>query len=332
MSCDEALEAISAALDGELSPGERAKLSEHLLQCEHCRRIAEDFRVLTELLEDSEVPAPEGLAASVCAAAAREAQEAPVPHRRRPYLSAVAALALCIGLGGVSLFVFGQGQKEQNLAAGTAMYQAGSAAGEPYNYDAADENIDGDNGSCPEAPMEKSMSNGAGEPLPAPRNTFDVSGDACVESAEGSGPSADLRTDGLLPGAPAPLSFRNEQVIRVTWGATPSAPSARILGSTQSLADFTARFPEDDLTRLPESYDGDYFSTGRLLAVVVEAGSGSVSHSIAAQGLHRDQVEIVRAVPEVGTDDMAAWLLLAEVDTPFEDGDTLSVVFTDVGS
>ena len=39
------------------------------------------------------------------------------------------------------------------------------------------------------------------------------------------------------------------------------------------------------------------------------------------------RVTVLRQVPEEGTCDMAAWLILAEVDSSFRDGDTLWVVF-----
>lgn len=102
MTCEEALLAISAALDGELSPRERAKLSEHLMQCESCRVLAEDLRVLTDALEGSSREPPTGLAEAVRAAVAAEPPAVHAPNRRRPpYLRSLAAmLALCVGLGG----------------------------------------------------------------------------------------------------------------------------------------------------------------------------------------------------------------------------------------
>jgi len=124
--------------------------------------------------------------------------------------------------------------------------------------------------------------------------------------------------------------FANEQALRVTYGATPQAPSARILGSVESLEGFAAQFPEDDLEDALGAYDAGFFTKNRLLAIVVEANSGSVSFTIASQGLRREEVELVRAVPETGTDDMAAWLVLAEVDSMFNDGNTLRVVFRDL--
>lgn len=177
MTCEEALLAISAALDGELPPVERARLSEHLMQCGSCRELAEDLRVLTGALEDSDREPPAGLSESVRKAVAEEPQAVPVPKKRRPpYLRSLAALlALCIGLGGIGLFVSGQGGGNTGSAAGSAapaLYQAAPRAMEKsagcdglddcdgaVGYSAAE-------GSGPaEAPMEESD---AEVPQPAP--------------------------------------------------------------------------------------------------------------------------------------------------------------------
>ncbi|MGO5023768.1 anti-sigma factor family protein [Lawsonibacter sp. LCP25S3_G6] len=120
-------------------------------------------------------------------------------------------------------------------------------------------------------------------------------------------------------------SFQNEQYLSVTYGATPQAPSAVILGSVQSLTDYLAAFPEDDLTAVAESYDAAYFETGRLLAVVVETGSGSNSFTLAEDGLDAEQVVLEENRPQEGTCDMAAWLIVAEVGTEFSEGETLEV-------
>ena len=59
-------------------------------------------------------------------------------------------------------------------------------------------------------------------------------------------------------------------------------------------------------------YDDNWFSSHKLLVVVLEEGSGSVSHTVAeVNGLG---VTIQREIPEVGTCDMAEWHILIEVD------------------
>lgn len=125
MNCDEALLAISAALDGELLPREQAELSAHLLSCPACREVAEDLRALNDLLQDSELDPPAELAASIREAVAAQAPPAP-KKRRPPYLRAVAAmLALCLLLGGVGLFSSGGTNKSSGPdEAAPAMFKA----------------------------------------------------------------------------------------------------------------------------------------------------------------------------------------------------------------
>lgn len=120
-------------------------------------------------------------------------------------------------------------------------------------------------------------------------------------------------------------SFQNEQYLSVTYGATPQAPSAMILGSVQSLTDYLAAFSEDDLSAVSQAYDETYFASGRLLAVLVETGSGSNSFTLPEDGLSDEQVILEENRPQVGTCDMAAWLIVAEVGTEFSDGQELEV-------
>lgn len=222
MSCEEALLAISAALDGELPPMERARLSEHLVQCESCRELAEDLRALTDALEDSDREPPAGLAQSVRAAVAKEARQ----KRRPPYLRAMAAmLALCVGLGAISLFVSGRGGGESGSAgngAAPALYQAPQASqAAPRNMeksaavnDGLDGNSDGavsysaiEDGDPAEAPMEAADAEApelapAGAPMPssapAPQaavGTYNYGGaqeaDAPAGGSDGAGPTSD---------------------------------------------------------------------------------------------------------------------------------------------
>ena len=111
------------------------------------------------------------------------------------------------------------------------------------------------------------------------------------------------------------------------------------MGSTESLAAYLSQFgtdswteqgtpvPNAELETLKELCTEEFFQTRRLLCVVVVSGSGSNRYELAPQGLYRDSVTILATIPEVGTCDMAAWLLVAEVDTLFDDGDTLEIEF-----
>lgn len=220
MTCEEALLAISAALDGELSPRERAKLSEHLMQCESCRVLAEDLRVLTDALEDSDREPPAGLAESVRKAVEEEPQPVPAPKKRRPpYLRSLAAMvALCVGLGGIGLFASrGMGIKDGSAGgAAPALYQApqASQAAPEAMERSADDGCEGlaedcngavrysatEGGDPTEASMEESDAEApqlapANVPMPssAPSSTVEA------EVRGGGGPSSDGGTEEVTP-------------------------------------------------------------------------------------------------------------------------------------
>ena len=68
-------------------------------------------------------------------------------------------------------------------------------------------------------------------------------------------------------------------------------------------------------------YDDAYFERQNLVLIVLEESSGSIHHEITDVRHHSDgngsfsgwDIAISRTVPEVGTDDMAQWHLLLEV-------------------
>lgn len=64
-----------------------------------------------------------------------------------------------------------------------------------------------------------------------------------------------------------------------------------------------------------EKFDEEYFEEHNLVMVLVEEGSGSIRHKVKAVRETSNHWEIViqREVPEVGTDDMALWHILIEV-------------------
>ena len=64
-NCLEYLELISAYMDGELSETDRARLEEHLLDCENCSSTLETYRAISLDMQDSLVPAPEELGMNV---------------------------------------------------------------------------------------------------------------------------------------------------------------------------------------------------------------------------------------------------------------------------
>lgn len=110
-SCDEILDLLSAALDGELTAAEQAALDEHLAQCPACSALYEDLRLLHDT-QPEELTAPADFAARVMdAIAAETAQEKaaevfPFPARkgRSPWKkwAACAAVIAVVALGAVT--------------------------------------------------------------------------------------------------------------------------------------------------------------------------------------------------------------------------------------
>lgn len=304
MACNGILDQISAHLDGELSPEEAAELAEHLERCPQCRQLARELEQVHALLSGAAlVQVPEQLHRRLVESVQQDAASAPKRSRRalvRRVAGLAACAAVCLGAWRLAL----------------PLQDAGTV------YSAA--------------PASQSDVTGGMPALGGPEDEKDAA--ASFSSAPGSTADAynalldteNLRKNATLPGAPSHYAFANQQTVRLAWTEELYAPaSARILGSVQSLETFAEQFPGDGLEEVLAPYDAAYFTQNRLLAVVVTEGSGSISHSIRFQGLYRDEVEITRTVPEVGTCDMAAWLLLAEVDATFDDGDTLDVVLVE---
>lgn len=114
-TCDEILDLLSAALDGQLTAGEQAALDAHLAHCPACSTLYDDLRILHEetvCLDD--IPTPAGFAAAVMdAIAADPAQNRPdnvttISKKRKPHSvwkkwSACAAAVAVAVLGAVSL-------------------------------------------------------------------------------------------------------------------------------------------------------------------------------------------------------------------------------------
>ncbi len=89
-------------------------------------------------------------------------------------------------------------------------------------------------------------------------------------------------------------------------------PFAYLLNSEEALNRFLGRLPETDLSIVTDTYNADFFCSNRLLAVVVQEPSSSITHRVTE--LTEDRVVILRDIPEAGDCDMAQWLILAEVE------------------
>ena len=112
-------------------------------------------------------------------------------------------------------------------------------------------------------------------------------------------------------------------------------PSVRIIDSLQELKDYYNTWHEVfDLERKEkvysdttigfldacDKYDAAYFEKGYLVFVLLEEGSGSIRHEVTGSTISSNGelgVYIDTIVPEAGTDDMAEWHIILELDREF---------------
>lgn len=321
MDHDKYIELMSAAIDGELTAGGRRELDSHLAACPQCaelfRTLSANARAAREL--DCQVPA--GLKERIMGSL--PPQEVPAEQdrvirwdvkkgrSRRWKRWAPLAAAACLAL--VVVMIPRGGSSEAPNAAEPKEMAPGT-----YGGSTAD--------AIPDSPERSASPQAAGS---RDGNSSDSL----------SGYSSTVVTESDFPAAPAHYAFENQRSIRVDYGATPE-PGAVVIGSVEALADYLAGFesltwdgegntvPIAELEELAETYTAGFFEKNRLLCVVIESGSGSNRCELAPQGLLRDRVTVLAHIPEAGTCDMAAWLIVAEVDTMFEDGDILTVEIT----
>ena len=293
MNCDKYLELMSAALDGECTAEERRELDSHLAVCPEC---AELFRILSDNANaarelDCEMPADlkSRIMDNLPEQEKAVKQGKVISLKRWMPIAAAACLVLVISL------VPGAVNRGDNAAPQSEAAPVASAAirDGDYIYGMSD---------VPEEPAQ----------IPELESGISMGSLNCV--------------------------YGNPQAIRVSYGATPKA-GAIVIDSVEALDAYLAQFssqswdgegnllPIAELEALKETYNEYWFRNFRLLCIVVESGSGSNRYEIYPYSNDRNVVTVMEEIPEVGTCDMAAWLLIAEVDDSFSGGDTPEVKF-----
>lgn len=239
MNCDEALLAMSAALDGELSRTGRRKLSRHLMSCPDCRALAEDLRVLTDELGRSDREVPPSLAESV-RRAIEEPPASPVPKRHPPYLKAVAAmLALCVGLGGIGLFASRQMNGDSAEGIAPALFEA--------PQDAA---ADGEPALMAESAAQSPMAESAAAPE-------EDGSSKEVRAGNSSGDSQDSGGYALAPSAAASLTPEEAlELVFLHLGGRGTYPNAALLAQDGSTVYYLQTVETDQVT---SDYYLDYY-------------------------------------------------------------------------
>ncbi len=309
MECDKYWELLSARLDGFLSAEEEGELDAHLAVCPDCRAAGAQLAALQGAFSElEEVEAPEGFAQGVMDRIRAEEKPKVVPLFKRPQVRALAGLAACVAL---AIGLYGAALPQKGAEGGPALnsfrrnVQMGEEDGPQVNASPA---------GSEDAPQIAAY---AAPGAPA----------ASGEAADGISPrkiSPKYSVGGaaVSSGTPEECAFQNDQYLWMAYDGDTPEPEARIIGSAQSLEDFLLPLPLDAPAEIQTRYSEAYFEAGRLLAVVVTEPSGSIRHQITQ--LTRGQVIIEQTSP-YRTDDLAAWLILAEVDSTFQDGSELEV-------
>ena len=349
--CEEYLELISAAIDGQISPQARQTLNQHLAQCPGCRALyaamAEDCAALSAVGESEP---PEGFARAVMERVKAEPRTGVIPLFRRPrvkkLLTTAACALLCVGVVRFAAGSIGMGSaaptsgNSTGAAAPASSYDPSSDAA-AHKQEGADY---GDNstalyaasahGSGEQTDGEKAVRSAGGtkmdpgEQVSAPDGRTDETGlpNGGIDSAGGDTPS--------FAGASAAveLPLASAARARVTWREE-LAPKACLLRSRAELDDLLTQLDTEGLTDGFARYDQTWFDgDNQLVAVVVTETSGSVYHEILS--LIQDEsgvtATVLRRVPQMGTCDMAAWLLTAE--TAGAEGTGVSVSFENTGA
>ncbi len=306
MDCQQYCELLSARLDGELTGEEERELEAHLKQCPRCRALAEQLSGLHgDFSALEEVQAPQGFAQGVMDRIRAGEQKKVIPLFRRPQFKAVASLAACLVL---CAGLYGAGQL--NLA------------GQTGGTDGAVTRQTGGSGSTQPLETEGAVS---GSQTGADQYGYSMASALPEDEAQGelSPRTADLQTAPEEEQTGQTGAFEETQTFQVTLSAGAEAPSAVILGSVQSLTDFLSAFPGDDLSLVTEAYGEDYFKSGRLLAVLVEAEGGD---QFVLSQVTDERVFLTRQQSQTGAEDGSVWLILAQVGMELEDGAKLDVV------
>ena len=129
MICEQALELMSAQIDGELSEEQRQQLQAHLDACPACRSVMESLSGLDRAVSALEEPAPEGLKQGVLYRIGQETGAIKKPKKRwfgpgTGFGLVAAALVLLVGTGLIPL----------GRSSDTALSPADTAAS-PGKYD-----------------------------------------------------------------------------------------------------------------------------------------------------------------------------------------------------
>jgi len=290
LGCSKYIDWISAALDGELTAEDRCELDSHLAVCPECAALFETLSAQSHALRELDADFPAGLHDRIMGSL--PAQEAPKQKNNVIHWKRWGALAACLVLV-VAIGAFGR--------FGFRMGSMAPAAAEMSMQEAPAGNTKADDGN------------------------YEVYGTESESKTSAPEAPTEMAAD---------VSFSKVHYLHVDWHENMAAPSATVITAPDSLALYLdeIRSPYDNgaedivFEGVLETYPAEFFADRSLLLVLLEENSGSIAHEILS--VSPDAVTIRRVVPEVGTCDMAGWLLVVELDEVLDDGSVLNVNFT----
>jgi hypothetical protein len=132
MTCEQAWEAISAALDGELSDMERKELDAHLASCPACRALYEDWKGIRADTLDCELEVPEGFYERVMEGVAAAPEITPTRKKRGWVRWGGLAAVVAVAVLAVSPLLFSIGSDDSSSMQMTteAAMDNGAASGD----------------------------------------------------------------------------------------------------------------------------------------------------------------------------------------------------------
>jgi len=170
----------------------------------------------------------------------------------------------------------------------------------------------------------------AGTP-PAPQETPDVGNVNTPPPVEPDPPPAE-------PNPPIDLSTITVLYNRIDW--RDNMEDTSIIRSVDELSDFYEDLKllndnelDDDLAwRFTDgNYNDDFFANNFLVMITVSETSGSNRHALSSISEDNNEltINIDREVPDIGTADMAGWLIIIELSNNYT-VTKADVIFTDV--
>lgn len=322
--CEQALELISAALDGELTPAERAALDAHLNECPACAALFDELAGHARLLRQLDCQPPGDLTERILSRLPEQTPEKRSGLRRWARWGSLAACAALAIWAGTALPGSAPKQTSDNTADNNSQMESlettDTASSIPdFAFLSPEDDLQPHSGDEAALSGEDSVSmNGSGPAAPEIRSSDQSSKDVLYSPNSSAAASAQT----------APGSV---QYLRTTWIGEPSAPTAQLLNTYTELTDCLAQYPEDDFSSVAEAYDAAYFETACLVAVTIEESSGSAALQVESVSATESgyQVTIRQETPETATDDTASWLILIEAEPLQEALEEVALIIQD---